>query len=91
MEENIEKSKALLQQISSDHSVPKNIRRAAKEAFAAIIGKKSPTDDPPEVRANLAISILDEISQDPNCPLFARTTIWNVLSLLETVSSESQR
>jgi uncharacterized protein (UPF0147 family) len=88
MEENIEKSIALLQQISSDHSVPKNIRRAAKEAFSAIAGRNTPDDDPPEVRANLAISILDEISQDPNCPLFARTTIWNVLSLLETITSE---
>jgi len=33
---------------------------------------------------------LDEISQDPNCPLFARTKIWNILSQLETISSESQ-
>ncbi len=88
MEDKIENSKMLLQQISSDHSVPKNIRRAAKEAFMAISGKNTQDDDPPEVRANLAISILDEISQDPNCPLFARTTIWNVLSLLETITSE---
>ena len=89
MEDKINNVKNLLQHVSSDHSVPKNIRRAAKEAFSAIIGKNSPDDDPPEVRANLAISILDEISQDPNCPLFARTTIWNVLSLLETISAES--
>ncbi|MHA2112984.1 MAG: UPF0147 family protein [Candidatus Hodarchaeales archaeon] len=85
MEDKIEGSKMLLQQISSDHSVPKNIRRAAKQAFMAVT-----EDDPPEVRANFAISILDEISQDPNCPLFARTKIWNILSLLETISSESQ-
>ena len=90
MEDKIENSKMLLQQISSDHSVPKNIRRAAKEAYMAIAGKNSQDDDPPEVRANFAISILDEISQDPNCPLFARTKIWGILSLLETITSESQ-
>ncbi len=90
MEDKIEGSKMLLQQISSDHSVPKNIRRAAKQALMAVTGKNSQEDDPPEVRANFAISILDEISQDPNCPLFARTKIWNILSLLETISSESQ-
>jgi len=90
MEDKIENSKMLLQQIASDHSVPKNIRRAAKQAFMAVTGKNSQEDDPPEVRANFAISILDEISQDPNCPLFARTKIWNILSLLETISSESQ-
>ena len=89
MEDKIENSKMKLQQISSDHSVPKNIRRAAKEAFIAISGKNAP-DDPPEVRANFAISILDEISQDPNCPLFARTKIWEVLSILETISSKSE-
>ena len=88
MDDKIENSKMKLQQISSDHSVPKNIRRAAKEAFIAISGKNTPDDDPPEVRANLAISILDEISQDPNCPLFARTKIWEVLSILETISSK---
>ena len=90
MEDKIENSKMLLQHISSDHSVPKNIRRAAKEAYTAISGKNSKEDDPIEVRANLAISILDEISQDPNCPLFARTTIWQVLSVLETITTESQ-
>ena len=90
MEDKIENSKMLLQHISSDHSVPKNIRRAAKEAYTAISGKNSQEDDPIEVRANLAISILDEISQDPNCPLFARTTIWQVLSVLETITTESQ-
>lgn len=90
MEDKINNVKNLLQQISSDHSVPKNIRRAAKEAFSAIIGKNSPDDDAPEVRANLAISILDEISQDPNCPLFARTTIWNVLSLLEQIGDRPE-
>ncbi|MHA1942314.1 MAG: UPF0147 family protein, partial [Candidatus Hodarchaeales archaeon] len=26
----------------------------------------------------------------PNCPLFARTKIWNILSLLETITSDSQ-
>jgi len=88
MDDKINNVKNLLQQVSSDHSVPKNIRRAAKTAYTAILGTNNPDDDPPEVRANLAISILDEISQDPNCPLFARTTIWNVLSLLETITSD---
>ena len=36
-------------------------------------------------RAANAISILEEISQDPNMPLFARTAIWQAISLLEQV------
>ena len=37
------------------------------------------------IRASNAISTLDEISQDPNCPLYARTKIWNAVSVLETI------
>ncbi|GAG74684.1 unnamed protein product, partial [marine sediment metagenome] len=27
----------------------------------------------------------NEISQDPNCPMYARTKLWNIVSILETV------
>jgi len=37
------------------------------------------------VRAANAISALDEVSQDPNMPLHARTKIWQAISILETV------
>jgi hypothetical protein len=39
----------------------------------------------PGVRAANAIGALDEVSQDPNMPLHARTKIWQVLSMLETI------
>ncbi|MHA1693908.1 MAG: UPF0147 family protein [Candidatus Helarchaeota archaeon] len=71
----------LLTQISNDNSVPRNIRRAADEAINVL---KS-GEGTPAHKASNAISILDEISQDPNCPLYARTRIWNTVSLLETV------
>ena len=87
VEEKIEQAKMLLTQISSDKSVPKNIRKAASEAYSAITEPRE--EDDIELRANEAISILDEISQDPNCPMYARTTIWNVLSVLETIKTDS--
>ncbi|HEQ78591.1 MAG TPA: hypothetical protein ENI78_03090, partial [Euryarchaeota archaeon] len=37
------------------------------------------------VRVSSAIYILEEISNDRNLPLHARTLIWNVSSELETV------
>jgi uncharacterized protein (UPF0147 family) len=77
----IEQSKHLLRQISEDSSVPRNIRRAANEAIAALENE----DDSPAVRAQNAISIIDEPSQDPNCPNHARTKIWHVSSLLEPI------
>ena len=36
-------------------------------------------------RAANAIGILDEIVTDPNMPLFARTAIWQAVSLLEQI------
>lgn len=83
----VEQAKQLLTQISTDKSVPKNIRKAASEAYTSITEPRE--EDDLELRANEAISILDEISQDPNCPMYARTTIWNVLSVLETIKTDS--
>lgn len=77
----IDQSKHILRQISEDASVPRNIRRAANEA----IGVLEKDRDSPAVRAQNAISILDEPSQDPNCPNHARTKIWHVSSLLEPI------
>ena len=80
-QQSIDQSKHLLRQISEDSSVPRNIRRAANEAIAVLETER----DSPAVRAQNAISILDEPSQDPNCPNHARTKIWHVSSLLEPI------
>lgn len=60
----------VLNMISEDTSVPRNIRRAASESIAAL---NDANIKGMAIRASNAISILDEISQDPNCPLHART------------------
>ncbi len=71
----------IMARVAEDTSVPRNIRRAANEAREALL--KSGED--PVVRAASAIMILDEISNDPNMPVHTRTTIWNALSILETI------
>ncbi len=71
----------ILQHIMEDTSVPRNIRRAAEES-KDILAKDS---EEPTIRASTVISTLDEISNDPNIPIHARTLIWNVLSELESV------
>lgn len=77
----IDQSKHLLAQIGNDSSVPRNIRRAANEAIAVLEND----NDSPAVRAQNAIALIDEPSQDPNCPNHARTKIWHVSSLLEPI------
>ena len=39
----------------------------------------------PAVRASNAVSMLDEILQDPNMPPYTRVKLWNVMSLLEAI------
>lgn len=69
---------ALLDQIINDRTVPKNIRAAAEQSKNVLN-----SNDSSEVRISTAINILDEIINDPNMPVYTRTQIWNVVSMLE--------
>ncbi|EWG08246.1 MAG: hypothetical protein ASUL_01290 [Candidatus Aramenus sulfurataquae] len=80
-EAKIKQAIILLQKIVNDTSVPRNIRRAATDAIRNLKDESSS----PAVRAANAIGILEEISQDPNMPTHTRISIWNVVSVLETV------
>ena len=79
--EQVDEAVQLLERISEDTTVPRNIRRAATNSLEII------REPDPElslaVKANNAIEILDEISQDPNCPAHARTMLLQIITLLE--------
>lgn len=79
--ERFKQANAILSLISEDHTTPRNIRYAAKEALTVL----SATDQSHGVRAAQTVNILDDISQDPNMPAYTRTRIWNVVSILEIV------
>lgn len=68
----------MLDAIVNDRTVPKNIRAAAEEAKKAIDGTVSI-----ELKISTAISLLDEIINDSNMPMYTRTQIWNIVSALE--------
>jgi uncharacterized protein (UPF0147 family) len=80
-EERIKQALSILGQISEDTTTPRNIRRAAKESMDAL----QIMEYTPAVRASNAISLLDEILQDPNMPPYTRVKLWNVMSLLEAI------
>ncbi len=71
----------LLLSIINDTAVPRNIRRAATEALNYLRSENLT----PGVKAANAVSVLDQVSQDPNMPLSARTKIWQVIAILETI------
>jgi uncharacterized protein (UPF0147 family) len=80
-EERIKQALAVLGAVSEDNTTPRNIRRAAKDAMGAMqTGEYTPA-----VRASNAVSLLDEILQDPNMPPYTRVKLWNVMSLLEAI------
>ncbi|MEM3875423.1 MAG: UPF0147 family protein [Candidatus Bathyarchaeia archaeon] len=80
-EERIKQAMAVLAEVSEDTTTPRNIRRAAKDSMNAL----QTTEFTPAVRASNAISILDEILQDPNMPPYTRVKLWNVMSILEAI------
>jgi uncharacterized protein (UPF0147 family) len=71
----------MLQQIMEDSTIPRNIRRVADETRKVLMDKSQGLG----LRAATAISKIDEISNDPNMPVHARTRIWELVSQLETV------
>jgi uncharacterized protein (UPF0147 family) len=80
-QERIDQATSMLSQISEDTTTPRNIRRAAKESIDALeTGEATPA-----VKASNAISILDNVLQDPNMPPYTRVKLWNVMSLLEAI------
>ncbi|UAL07779.1 MAG: UPF0147 family protein [Candidatus Methanogranum gryphiswaldense] len=70
-----------LDMLAEDTSVPRNIRKGATDAKAKLSGK-----DPIDVRATGAITILDDLANDPNIPMHGRTLIYNIMSQLEIIS-----
>ncbi|WGI17785.1 UPF0147 family protein [Methanonatronarchaeum sp. AMET-Sl] len=82
--EEIERCFNVLDKIINDNSIPKNIRRAAKNAKTEMQGDEDLT-----VRATNAISELNEVNEDPNIPVHARTEIWNAISILEGLTVDN--
>jgi len=70
-----------LEELNKDSSIPRNIRRMAKESKDILMDEKKAMD----VRAAMAISNLDKMVNDPNIPLHGRPLIWQIMSQLETM------
>ncbi len=76
----IEEAKEMLLEITEDRSIPRNIRSNVKEALDKIEEKKIEG-----LHLSSAIYLLDDISNDINMPSHARTTIWEAISMLESI------
>jgi len=83
-EQNIEflnNSTSTLNQIATNPSTPKNIRKN----IADIVEELKSDEYSISVRAANTISLLDDVTQDPNLPSYVRTSLWQAVSTLESI------
>ncbi len=83
-EQNLEflnNSLSTLNQIATNLSTPKNIRKD----ITNIIEELKSGEYSVSVRAANTISSLDDITQDPNLPSYVRTALWQAVSTLESI------
>ena len=69
----------LLLQLEQEITIPKNIRIKIKGTMDLLHENLDLA-----IKIDKSLQELDEIAEDPNVPSYARTQIWNVMSLLES-------
>ena len=70
-----------LNQIATNPSTPKNIRKNISDIVEALKSDEYSIS----VRAANTISSLDDVTQDPNMPSYVRTSLWQAVSTLESI------
>ncbi|MBT8242680.1 MAG: UPF0147 family protein [Nitrosopumilus sp.] len=70
-----------LEQITSSNSTPKTI----KKSITDLISDLNNPEYSLSVRAANTISLLDDVTQDPNMPSYVRTQLWQAVSKLESI------
>lgn len=70
-----------LNQIASNNSTPKTIRKSISD----LIEDLNKEEYSLSVRAANTISLLDDVTQDPNMPSYVRTQLWQAVSKLESI------
>jgi len=70
-----------LEEIASNPSTPRNIKKNITDLALELKKQEYPVS----VRASNAISVLDDITQDPNMPSYVRVTLWQAVSALERI------
>ena len=70
-----------LNQITSSNSTPKTIKKSVTDLIVDLNNPEYSLS----VRAANTISLLDDVTQDPNMPSYVRTQLWQVVSKLESI------
>lgn len=80
VEKEIKHIHEMMEEVLTDTTIPKNIRRAILEAKERLEG-----DDELVVKISASTYLIESVSDDINMPSHARTQIWAIMSALESV------
>ncbi len=80
-QEYLQSSINALNQVATNPSTPKNIRKNIQDLANELKSEEYSMS----VRASNAISLLDDITQDPNVPSHVRVILWQAVSTLENI------
>ena len=67
--------------IVSTNSTPKTIKKSVTDLIRDLVKEEYSLS----VRAANTISLLDDVTQDPNMPSYVRTQLWQAVSKLESI------
>ena len=67
--------------IIATNSTPKTIKKSISDLVADLVKEEYSLS----VRAANTISLLDDVTQDPNMPSYVRTQLWQAVSKLESI------
>jgi len=70
-----------LNQLSTNPSTPRNIRKS----ITSLLEELKSEEFSMSVRAANTTSLLDDLTQDPNMPSYVRTSLWQIVSMLENI------
>lgn len=70
-----------LNQIIGSSSTPKTIKKSITDLIEDLNNEEYSLS----VRAANTISLLDDVTQDPNMPSYVRTQLWQAVSKLESI------
>ena len=70
----------LLDNILNDRGVPRNVKTSIEEALEILRDSKSNN-----IKIAECVSILEEVTTDPNLSSYSRTVLWDAVSKLESI------
>ena len=77
----LENAMSTLNELATNPSTPRNIRKSIMDLIEELKSEEYSMS----VRAANTISLLDDITQDPNMPSYVRTSLWQAVSTLEGI------